>query len=140
MANLLFLCVANSVRSQMAEGFASAWFGGPVSVRSAGSQPTFLHPMVVRVMAELGIDISYQCPKGIDTIDLEGVDVVITLCAEEVYPVLSGSTKQLNWPILDPVHPCVSSNEEINYFREARDEIVFRFKMFADERSLRTVI
>ena len=140
MTSLLFLCVANSVRSQMAEGFASAWFGGQASVRSAGSQPTFLHPVAVRVMAELDIDISYQCSKGIGTIDLEGVDIVIIFCAEEACPVLPGSTEQLNWPILDPVHPCVSSDEEINYFREVRDEIAFRLKMFADERSLRTMI
>ena len=139
MRSLLFLCVANSARSQMAEGFARAWFGGgQVRVQSAGSQPTFLHPAAIEAMAELGIDISHQHSKAVDTIDPVDVQTVITLCAEEVCPAFLGVAEQLHWPIPDPAERGRSSEEQVQYFRDARDEIALRLKVFAKKRSLRT--
>ena len=138
MRSLLFLCVANSARSQMAEGFARAWFGGQVRVQSAGSQPTFLHLAAIEVMAELGIDISQQHSKAVGTIDPVDVETVITLCAEEVCPAFLGTAEQLHWPIPDPAERGRSSEEQVQCFRKARDEIALRLKAFAKERSLGT--
>ncbi len=79
---VLFLCVANSARSQMAEGLARAAFGDRVPVASAGSHPTGLNPLAVKALAELGIDISGQRSKSVDSIDPSTVGLVVTLCAD----------------------------------------------------------
>jgi arsenate reductase len=102
MNRILFLCVANSARSQMAEGLARKILGEQAEVMSAGSNPAAVHPGAVEAMAEIGIDITGHHSKSVDTIDLSSLDLVITLCAEEVCPVLPASTKQLHWPIADP--------------------------------------
>ena len=86
MTGLLFLCVANSARSQMAEGLARARLPDAVRVQSAGSAPASVNPLAVQVMAELGIDISGQWSKSVDTIDPAAVDTVVSLCAEESVP------------------------------------------------------
>src|SRR5690606_29919357 len=78
---LLFLCVANSARSQMAEGLARARFGDRFVVQSAGSHPTQVNPWAIEVMAELGIDLVAQRSKSVDEIDPATVDTVVTLCA-----------------------------------------------------------
>ena len=93
MHTLLFLCVANSARSQMAEGLARELLGADVRVMSAGSKPTTPNPLAIEVMAEAGIDISGQHSKSVDSIDPESVDTVVTLCAEEVCPVLPGRVR-----------------------------------------------
>jgi arsenate reductase len=85
--SILFLCVANSARSQMAEGLARQMFGAGVRVQSAGSSPSQLNPLAVTAMAEIGIDISGQMAKSVGTIDSSTVDTVVTLCAEAVCPV-----------------------------------------------------
>ena len=95
---ILFLCVANSARSQMAEGLARALFGERALVQSAGSSPSRVNPLAIQVMSELGIDITKQCSKSVDTIAPRIVDLVITLCAEEVCPVFLGEAKRLHWP------------------------------------------
>ena len=89
MTGILFLCVANAARSQMAEALARSLFGGAVRVQSAGSMATRVHQDAVAVLAERGIDIRAARSKAVDTIDPASVDLVITLCAEEVCP---------NWP------------------------------------------
>src|SRR5512146_3362024 len=89
--HLLFLCVANSARSQMAEGIARALAPAGVKVSSAGSAPSRLNPLAVRALAEIGLDISGQRAKGLDQIPPGDVDAVVTLCAEEVCPVWLGS-------------------------------------------------
>ena len=119
---LLFLCVANSARSQLAEGLARHRFGDAVVVQSAGSAPSGLNPLAVEVMAERGIDIGAQTSKSVETIDAGGVDVVITLCAEEVCPVFLGKVRRLHWPIPDPATRTPLPREEaLARFREARD-------------------
>src|SRR5512144_665969 len=84
--HLLFLCVANSARSQMAEGIARALAPASVRISSAGAQPSRLNPLAVKALAEIGIDISSHFSKGVDDLPAGGVDAVITLCAEEVCP------------------------------------------------------
>jgi arsenate reductase len=121
----LFLCVANSARSQMAEGLARDLFGDRVSVQSAGSEPGTLNPHAVEVMREIGIDISAQYSKSVDTVDPASVDTVITLCAEEVCPVFLGHVRRIHWPIPDPASKdaSIGRDEMLARFRTARDTI-----------------
>ena len=93
--SILFLCVRNSARSQLAEGLARALFGDRVRVQSAGSEPAFVHPLAKVVLAELGIDASAQSSKSVQSIDPSTVDTVITLCAEEVCPVFLAKAQRL---------------------------------------------
>ena len=99
---LLFLCVANSARSQMAEGVARALLGEHALVQSAGSQPARVNPWAVEVMHEWGIDIAKHQAKAVDTIDPQTVDMVITLCAEQVCPTFLGQAAHLHWALADP--------------------------------------
>ena len=126
--SVLFLCVANSARSQMAEGLARQKFGAELNVQSAGSAPSRLSPYAVEVMAEIGIDISGQHAKSVDDVDLATVDLVVTLCAEEVCPVLPGPVRRLHWPIADPAldDPSLSAEAIRQHFRAARDAIRVR--------------
>jgi arsenate reductase len=117
---MLFLCVANSARSQMAEGLARRLFGPLVTVASAGSEPTSVRPLAIDAMREVDIDITQHRSKGVDQIDPESVDIVITLCAEEVCPVWLGHARRLHWPIPDP------APGGLDEFRAARDAIRWR--------------
>ena len=100
--SILFLCVANSARSQMAEALARARFGDAVRVQSAGSAPSRVNPYAVRALAELGIDGSGLRSKHVESIDPGSVDLVITLCAEEACPVFLGEARRLSWAMPDP--------------------------------------
>lgn len=119
--HILFLCVANSARSQMAEGLARQILGDEADVSSAGSTPGSVSPHAVAVMAEVGIDISSHYSKSVETIDLSKVDLVVTLCAEEVCPVLPVPVQRLHWPIPDPAGE--GPGEPHQRFRAARDTI-----------------
>ena len=123
---LLFLCVANSARSQMAEGLARARFGDSVRVQSAGSCAAGVNALAVKALAELGIDISGQTSKTVDTIDPSTVDTVVTLCAEEVCPIYPKRVKKLHWPLPDPTAGGESEEEQLARFRRTRDEIARR--------------
>jgi len=125
MRSVLFLCVANSARSQMAEGLARARFGNRVTVQSAGSQPTRVNPYAIEVMRELDIDLSAHASKSVDAIDPASVDTVVTLCAEEVCPAWLGAARRLHWPVPDPASddPALSRAEVLQRFRAARDAI-----------------
>lgn len=118
----LFLCVANSARSQMAEGLARRLFGARVPVESAGSRPSRVNPLAIEVMKEVGVDLGTHRSKAVDDIERDGVARVITLCAEEVCPVWLGSVERLHWPIPDPA----GEGESLDRFRRARDEILAR--------------
>jgi arsenate reductase len=138
MKGLLFLCVQNSARSQMAEGLAGAIFGETARVQSAGSQPAGVNPLAVTAMAEIGIDISAHASKSVDSIDPQSVDTVITLCAEEVCPVFLGTARRLHWPIADPAapDPPLNKEERLAKFRAARDQIKARLQVLAAIRDL----
>lgn len=112
MTTILFLCVNNSCRSQMAEGLARYLFGSQVKVLSAGSEPTRIHPMAVASLAEIGIDLSDQAAKSVYDLQLDSVDWVITLCADEVCPIMPGSAQRLHWPLPDPSRNAVDLSEE----------------------------
>ena len=125
---ILFLCVANSARSQMAEGLARARFGETVNVQSAGSQPSRVSPLAIRALAEIGIDITRHRSKAVSEIDPAAVDLVITLCAEEVCPVFLGKAKRLHWPLPDPAAAEGTGEERLARFREVRDELMRRIE------------
>lgn len=129
---VLFLCVANSARSQMAEGLARAMFPAGWTVQSAGSQPSRVNPYAIRVMAELGLDIAHQRSKSVDEIDASTVDLVITLCAEEVCPAVLMQAEVLPWPLVDPDHKDedLTDDQRMHYFRVARDAIRERLVAF----------
>lgn len=130
---ILFLCVANSARSQMAEGLARNLLGARVQVLSAGSQPTKVNPYAIEAMREVGIDITGHRSKSVDEIDTARLDLVVTLCADEVCPVLAGGTRRLHWPIPDPASPdpALSPEELRQRFRSARDQIRARMEILA---------
>ncbi len=112
----------------MAEGLARKRFGPDVEVQSAGSQPTGLNPLAVQAMEEVGIDISTHRSKSVESLDLEPIDTIITLCAEEVCPVVPGQRRQLHWPLPDPAAPAGSDSDgaRLERFRGVRDEIARR--------------
>jgi arsenate reductase (thioredoxin) len=121
--HLLFLCVANSARSQMAEGIARSLAPAGVKISSAGSAPSRLNPLAVRALAEIGLDISGQRSKGVNDIPPEGVEAVITLCAEEVCPVFLGRARRLHWGLPDPAGNGATEAEQLQSFRDVRDEL-----------------
>lgn len=122
---ILFLCVANSARSQMAEGLGLLIFGDRADVQSAGSEPSKVNPYAIEVMREIGTDLTTHHSKSVQSIDPSSVDIVITLCAEEVCPVFLGQAKRLHWPIPDPASKDLSipREEMLGRFRTARDTI-----------------
>jgi len=133
---LLFLCVANSARSQMAEGIARTILGDRLPVQSAGSAPSLLNPLAVRAMDEIGIDISRQRSKSVDEIDREAVATVVTLCAEEVCPAYLGSARRLHWGLPDPAGHDESEAESLIRFRAVRDELGSRIERFLSDEGL----
>jgi arsenate reductase len=124
MSSILFLCVANSARSQMAEGLARARYGDRVRVQSAGSAPSVVNPHAIAAMQEIGIDVSSHRSKSVDTIDPSSVDLVVTLCAEEVCPVFLGQARRLHWPFPDPA--AARDDQKPVRFRQVRDAIAAR--------------
>ncbi len=130
---VLFLCVANSARSQLAEGLARTMFGDRATIQSAGSQPSRVNPYAIEVMKEIGVDLATHASKSVDSIDPATVDVVITLCAEEVCPVFLSNARRLHWPIPDPAStdPALSRDDLLLRFRTARDTIRGKLEQFA---------
>lgn len=130
---ILFLCVANSARSQMAEGLARHILDDKISVQSAGSKPSQVNPLAIQVLQEFSIDISGQRSKSVEEIDPKSIDTVITLCAEEVCPVFLGKAKRIHWPLPDPASADGSPEDQLNAFRKTRDLIKSRLETFAQE-------
>ncbi len=117
MPTIVFVCVANAARSQIAEGLARAMApaGNGYRFFSAGSQPAALHPLAVRALAEEGIDIAHHRSKGLDDVPLAEADVIVTLCTDEVCPFVPGPVRRLHWPLPDPA--------DLEDFRAVRDEL-----------------
>ncbi len=134
---VLFMCVANSARSQMAEALAKNIFLNLVEIQSAGSQPSKVNPLAIEAMEEIGIDLSGHYSKSTDDLSprfLVDLDYVITLCAEEVCPVLISKAKKLHWPMPDPAgHDELSHEEKLHFFRITRDAIKEKLVGFKHE-------
>ena len=125
--NILFLCVANSARSQMAEGLAKSMFGKEHNIQSAGSIPSGeVHPNAVIAMDDIGIDIRDQHSKSTDDLDkdfIDNLDFAITLCAEEVCPVLPSKAESLHWMNEDPVNDTYTEKQLKTSFSNTSDNL-----------------
>lgn len=119
---IMFVCTGNSARSQMAEGLARKMGRDKIEVFSAGLEPRGLHPVAVRVMKEIGIDISPQTSKAIDPDLIKTMDVVVTLCgdARDRCPVLPPGTVHIHWPLPDPAAVEGSEEDVVGAFRNVR--------------------
>ena len=126
MKSILFLCVANSARSQMAEGIARSLAPRALKVYSAGSAPSRVNRLAVQVMDEIGIDITEQESKGIDAVPLKSIELVVTLCTEEVCPVLPARVERIHWPLPDPAAAGGRRQEKLSAFRRVRTELRLR--------------
>jgi len=137
--SILFMCVANSARSQMAEGLGRMILGERIPVQSAGSEPSTVNPYAIEVMRELGVDLTTHHSKSVQTIDPATVTTVVTLCAEEVCPVFLGKATRLHWPVPDPASKdaTLPREEMLTRFRTARDSIRAKIEQYA--RDLRVV-
>jgi arsenate reductase (thioredoxin) len=125
MIKVMFLCTGNSCRSQMAEGFAREFGKGLIEPYSAGIIAAGVNARAIKVMKEIGIDISGQKSEEIDPDLLGTMDIVITLCgnAEESCPYTPPSIRRIHWPIKDPVGTIGTEDEIMQEFRRAREEI-----------------
>lgn len=129
---VLILCTGNSCRSQMAEGALRHYRGQEFEVFSAGTKPSTVNPIAIKVMKEIGIDISGHRSKHVDEFKGQEMDYVITVCddAKESCPIFPGAAKVMHWPFPDPPHGQVENEIVLGEFRKARDMIVAKFKDF----------
>jgi arsenate reductase len=133
---VLFVCSANSARSQMAEAFLRTLAGDAFEANSAGSQPEPVHPLTIAVMSECGIDISDQRSKGLhEYMGKTQFDHLITVCdrAEKACPVFPGKGAREYWPMDDPLRAQGSEEERLEKFREVRDLIEARVRRWLIE-------
>ena len=122
---VLFLCTGNSVRSQMAEGLLNALGAGKWKAQSGGVFPSYVHPLAIRAMEEVGIHISEQTSKSMNQFLKKAFDYIITLCDEAARscPTFPGQSKRLHWPLEDPAAAIGPIEERLVVFRRIRDEI-----------------
>ncbi len=131
---VLILCTGNSCRSQMAEGILRYYGRDRFDVFSAGTKPSIVNKTAIKVMQEIGIDISGHRSKSINEFAGQSFDTIITVCdhAKESCPVFPGKSKQLHWGFPDPPHEKEITAEVLNEFRKVRDMIHERFKKAAE--------
>ena len=134
---VLILCTGNSCRSHLAEGFLRAAAGDLLDVQSAGSNPAgYVHPLAIKVMQEVGIDISAHRSKHMNDFLKQPVETVITVCgnADQACPLFPGQVNRHHWPFNDPAHATGTDDEKLEVFRRARDEIKMVFEAYANGR------
>ncbi len=129
---VLFLCTHNSARSQMAEGFLRALGGDRFEAASAGTEATRVHPLAIRVMDEVGIDLGGHSSKTFDQFLTQAWDCVITVCdnANERCPIFPAPTTRLHWSFEDPSAAAGSEEERLQTFRRIRDEILAKIRIW----------
>jgi len=135
---VLFLCIENRARSQMAEAFLRKYAGDEFQVYSAGFKPAPIHPYVYDVMAEVGLDLQGQRSKGVDEFfNKVYFGILITVCerAEEECPTFPGLGERHYWPIEDPVAVKGTEDEKLAAFRRARDQIERRILDWLESRA-----
>ena len=135
--HLLVLCTGNSCRSHLAEGILREALGAGYRVASAGSKPAgYVHPLAMRVMSEIGIDLSSHTSKHADVFLDQGVETVITVCgnADQACPYYPGLVNRHHFPFDDPAHATGTEEEQLAVFRRVRDEIKAVFQAYAAGR------
>lgn len=134
---VLILCTGNSCRSHLAEGILRAAAGDALRVASAGSKPAgYVHPLAIRAMKEIGIDISAHHSKHLEEFLDAQVETVITVCgnADQACPTFPGQVNRHHWGFDDPAHATGSEEEQLAVFRRVRDEIRRVFEAYAAGR------
>jgi arsenate reductase len=134
---ILILCTGNSCRSHLAEGILLRALGDGFRVASAGSKPAgYVHPLAVKAMTEIGIDISAHHSKHLDEFLNDEVETVITVCgnADQACPMFPGQLNRHHWGFDDPAHATGSEDEQLAVFRRVRDEIRRVFEAYAAGR------
>ena len=139
---VLFICVHNSARSQMAEAFLNAVCGAEFEVQSAGLEPGTLNPLVVEVMSEVGLDISKNKTQAVFDVFKSGqlFTYVITVCSEAEAggcPIFPGPAQRLHWPFPDPSKVEGTPEEKREKVRQVRDAILVRVEQFCAENCAR---
>ena len=133
---IIFICTGNACRSQIAHGLLESMAGDKFEVFSAGSYPSQVHPMSIKVMEEIGIDISYHTSDFIDDYLKSGIEIVITVCdnANKNCPVFTGNVKKLHWSIDDPFKGWEFDESQIQSFRDTREEIKQKIIKFLEDQ------
>ncbi len=134
---VLILCTGNSCRSQIAEAFLRAAAGDILNVHSAGSNPSgFVHPLAIKVMAEIGTDLSEHRSKPLNELLNQDIETVITVCgnADQACPVFPGKVNRYHWAFEDPAKAVGTEAEKLAVFRRVRDEIQRVFDAYAAGR------
>ncbi len=134
---VLILCTGNSCRSHLAEGFLRAAAGDILDAQSAGSKPAgYVHPLAIKVMQEVGIDISAHQSKHMNNFLKQPVETVITVCgnADQACPLFPGQANRHHWGFDDPAHATGTATEKLAVFRRVRDQIKMVFEAYADGR------
>jgi arsenate reductase len=134
---ILVLCTGNSCRSHLAEGILRRALGEEFRVASAGSRPAgYVHPLAIRAMQEIGIDISSHHSKHLNEFRHQAVETVITVCgnADQVCPMFPGQMNRHHFPFDDPAHATGTEEEQLEVFRRVRDEIRRVFEAYAAGR------
>lgn len=128
---ILFLCTGNAARSQMAEGLANSFFGDKIEAVSAGSRPAgWVHPLAVRALADIGIDITSATSKSAEAFIDQPFDVVVTVCdsAAKDCPMWPGAKRIEHWPIEDPSWGDDDPATRYGRFLLTRDELARRIE------------
>ena len=133
---IIFICTGNACRSQIAEGIMRHLTGGKFDVFSAGTSPTQVHPMSIKVMREIGVDISFHTSDPISNFLNEYINIVITVCddADKVCPVFPGKIERIHWSIEDPFKGWTSDSDDLVNFRKTRDDLARRIKNLLKSR------
>ena len=133
---VLVLCTHNSARSQMAEGFLRALAGDRFEVASAGTEATRVHPLAIRAMGEVRIDLVGHTSKTLDRFLDQPWDYVLTVCdsANERCPVFPARTTRIHWSFEDPSQATGTEQERLAVFRRVRDEIAGRLRVWLEEQ------
>tara|TARA_Y100000996_G_scaffold220866_1_gene173837 strand:- start:327 stop:752 length:426 start_codon:yes stop_codon:yes gene_type:complete len=133
---IIFICTGNACRSQIAEGILRSMAGDKFDVFSAGSHPTKVHPMSIKVMKEIGIDITSHTSDPISNFLNENIDIVVTVCsnADKACPVFPGKVERIHWRIKDPFKGWGSDRDDLDNFTRTRDDLNERIKNFLKNR------
>ena len=134
--NIIFICTGNACRSQIAHGLLEKKANERFNVFSAGSHPSQVHPMSIKVMEEIGIDISHHSSDHIEDYLDKGIDIVITVCdnANKLCPIFPGNVDRLHWSIDDPFRGWDYNENQMESFRVTREEIKARILNFLQSK------
>tara|TARA_B100001741_G_scaffold252536_1_gene214471 strand:+ start:572 stop:997 length:426 start_codon:yes stop_codon:yes gene_type:complete len=135
---IIFICTGNACRSQIAEGIMRQLAGDKFDVFSAGSHPSLVHPMSIKVMKEIGINITSHTSDPISNFLSKNINIVVTVCdnADKVCPVFPGKVERIHWSIKDPFKGWGSDPDDLDNFTRTRDDLVERIKNFLINRSV----